>query len=255
MKYLSYSLLAGLFTWGLTILGSMTVFGLKKTNNKIISLILGLGGGIMVAASFFSLILPALEYSENLEFIPWVTCIIGFLGGILFVVLFDYILSKNNKIKSNENNKSNILMIISIILHNIPEGLAIGVAFGSLSLGLDEVTLTSAILLSIGIGLQNFPEGAAISVPLAATGVSKFKAFLIGALSAIVEPICALLGTFLVLLIRSILPFSLLSAAAIMIYVVVNEIIPTAKSYHEHYATNGFMIGFVIMMILDLAFG
>ena len=252
MDYILYSFLAGMFTWILTIIGSLAVFGLTKKNNRIISLLLGLGGGIMIAASFFSLIIPAIDVINDLGKNTWLICAIGFCLGCVLIIIFDYFLTEKSNIK--EEKRSGLLLVLSIILHNIPEGLAIGVAFGSVSRGLDSASLSSAALLSIGIGLQNLPEGAAISIPLAATGMPKKKAFFIGAISAIVEPISAVIGTVLVLLIRNILPYMLLIAAAIMIYVVIDEIIPTSRKYHHKFTTIGFIVGFIIMMILDLSF-
>ena len=253
MQNALYGLIAGLFTWGMTILGSLSIYSLKSTNKSIMSLFLGFGGGVMVAASFFSLILPAIDYCQVLNFNIVILCIIGFIIGTLLIIVIDFIISKK-EIKYNENKKSNILLVLAVIVHNIPEGLAIGVAFGSLSLGLTDVSLSSAIMLAVGIGLQNFPEGAAISMPLAATGMKRSKAFIIGALSAIVEPIAAFIGAILVLSMRMFLPLMLLIAAAVMIFVVVDEIVPLANSYNKRLASLGFIGGFIIMMVLDLAF-
>ncbi len=253
MKYAIYSLLAGGFTWLMTIIGSMFVFGIKTTKNKLISLLLGLGGGIMIAASVFSLIIPAIEYCNDLNKAPWLICTVGFIFGILLIISLDVFLSKKEQTTNIEKN--NLLFVLAIIFHNIPEGLAIGVAFGSIPLGIENGAISSAIMLAVGIGLQNLPEGAAISIPLAAKGMNKKKAFLIGALSAIVEPISAILGALLVIIVTNILPLMLLMAASAMIYVVVDEIIPTSRSYHSKFTTLGIMLGFIIMMVLDLAFG
>jgi ZIP family zinc transporter len=253
MKYVLYSFIAGLFTWLMTAIGSLAIFSVKPTNKKIMSCLMGFGGGVMIAASFFSLIMPSIEYCNILDFNILVLCIIGFLIGTLMIVIIDYYISKKD-ITNDQYNKSNILLVLAVVIHNIPEGLAIGVTFGSLAIGIDNVTLSGALLLTLGIGLQNLPEGAAISMPLAATRMNKFKAYLVGAISAIVEPIAAILGTLLVLSMRLFLPLMLLIAAAIMIFVVVDEIVPMANSYNKRLTSIGFIIGFIIMMILDLAF-
>lgn len=249
MNYLLYSFLAGMFTLLLTILGSLTVFSIKCNKKKLIAVILGFGGGVMIAASFFSLLLPSIEFCNNLNYMPWIVCSIGFIIGILIILIIDYILSKTETI-----TKNNTLMVLAVIIHNIPEGLAIGVAFGAYHITKTEVSLIAAIMLSLGIGIQNFPEGAAISIPLASTGVSKTKAFLIGALSAIVEPLAALIGALLVTIIELALPIVLVIAAAIMIFVVIDEIITLSHTFHKRLTTIGFSLGFIIMMFLDLLF-
>ena len=251
--FILYAFLAGLGTWLLTSLGSSLVFFIKSENKKVLSLIMGLGAGIMIAASFFSLILPSLE-SIELNNRSYLEAVIGFFIGGIFLFFFDLFL---NKIESNknDNNKSNKLLFLAITLHNIPEGLAIGVAFG-LALGnnLDD-SLLSAFLLALGIGLQNFPEGLAISLPLRNNGMNKSKAFFYGQLSALVEPISAVIGVVLVYLINMILPFVLCFASGAMIYVVVEELIPNGKiSKDDKMCTLGIIFGFVIMMFLDLAF-
>ena len=252
MEYLLYSFLAGMFTWILTILGSMSVYSVKCSNKNLIALFLGFGGGVMIAASFFSLLLPAIDYCNVLKYQSWLICIIGFIIGVLIILLIDHILSKKERL--DETNKNNTLMVLAVIIHNIPEGLAIGVAFGSIAVGVTSSNLVAAIMLAVGIGLQNFPEGAAISIPLASTGMSKHKAFLIGALSAIVEPLAALLGAILVSIVELALPLVLVIAAAIMIFVVIDEIISVSHTYHKRLTSIGFIIGFIIMMMLDLAF-
>ena len=253
MRYILFSFIAGLFTWLMTAIGSLAIFSVKPTNKKIMSCLMGFGGGVMIAASFFSLIMPSIEYCNVLNFNILSLCIIGFLIGTLMILIIDFYISKK-EFTMDEYNKSNILLIFAVIIHNIPEGLAIGVTFGSIAIGVENVTLSSALLLALGIGIQNLPEGAAISMPLATTGMNKFKAYLIGALSAIVEPIAAILGTLLVLTMRLFLPLMLLIAAAIMIFVVVDDIVPTANSYNKRLTSIGFIIGFIIMMILDLMF-
>ena len=253
MNYVLYGFFAGIFTWILTILGSLMVYGVNVRKKYLIAIFLGFGGGVMVAASFFSLLLPAIDFSISLNYKPWLICSIGFIIGVLIILLIDLLLTKNETL--NEINKNNTLMVLAVIIHNIPEGLAIGVAFGSLSIGIDSSSLISAIMLSVGIGLQNFPEGAAISIPLRSTGMNKHKAFLIGALSAIVEPIAAVIGVILVSIVELALPLVLVIASSIMIFVVIDEIISLGHDYHKRLTSIGFIIGFIIMMVLDLAFG
>lgn len=251
MNYILYGLLAGIFTWFLTILGSLMVYSVNYKSNYLIAVFLGFGGGVMVAASFFSLITPAINYCEELNYQTWLVCLIGFIVGIVIILLIDLLLGKY---EINEENKNNTLMVLAVIIHNIPEGLAIGVAFGSLNMALNGTSLVSAIMLAVGIGLQNFPEGAAISIPLASTGSTKHKAFLIGSLSAIVEPIASVIGVILVTYVKLALPLVLVIAASIMIFVVIDEIITLSHKYHKRLTSIGFIIGFIIMMILDLAF-
>lgn len=253
MNYILYGFLAGIFTWILTILGSLMVYSINVRKKSLIAVFLGFGGGVMVAASFFSLLLPSIDYSNSLNYKPWLICIIGFIVGVVIILFIDLILRKKETI--DEINKNNTLMVLAVIIHNIPEGLAIGVAFGSLSIGIDSSSLISAIMLSVGIGLQNFPEGAAISIPLRSTGMNKHKAFLIGAISAVVEPIAAVIGVILVSVIELALPLVLVIAAAIMIFVVIDEIISLGHDYHKRLTSIGFIMGFIIMMVLDLAFG
>lgn len=252
MNYILYSFLAGVFTWMMTILGSLMVYSINFKSKSLIAIFLGFGGGVMVAASFFSLLLPAIDFCQVLDYKEWLICIIGFVIGVLIILIIDFLLEKKEKL--NETKKNNTLMVLAVIIHNIPEGLAIGVAFGSLSIGIDSSSLVAAIMLAVGIGLQNFPEGAAISIPLSSTGMSKNKAFFIGSLSAIVEPIAAVIGVILVSIVELALPLVLVIAAAIMIFVVIDEILSLAQTYHKRLTSIGFIIGFIVMMILDLAF-
>lgn len=234
------SLLAGTITFLITALGSSLVFFFKKSNKTTHEAMLALSAGIMIAASFFSLILPAIETSNNIIY----PTIIGFILGTLLLFYMEKLCKKLNKNKS-------LLLLFSITLHNIPEGLAIGVAFGTLA----KTNIGAAFAVAIGIGIQNFPEGAAVSLPLLKEGYSKTKAFIYGSLSAIVEPISALIGAYLVTHVQILLPYMLMFAASAMIFVSVTELIPESqKSNKKNIMSIVFMIGFLIMTLLDLMF-
>lgn len=249
------ALIATLFTWFVTLLGAALVYFFKNINKNIMDGMLGFSAGIMIAASFFSLLKPAGEMAENLEMIVWLVLVSGFmLGGILLFVgdkVFEHFYDK----KKNSTSMKRILMLIfSITLHNIPEGLAVGVAFGSIAYNLDGATLGSALVLALGIGLQNFPEGTAVSVPLRREGLSRNKSFFFGQLSGIVEPISGVIGALLVLKVRLILPFLLSFASGAMIYVVIQELIPASQSNERKDLMALFtLLGFAVMMILDIA--
>lgn len=257
--------LATLFTYGVTALGAALVFLFKKVNKTIMDAMLGFAAGVMIAASFWSLLSPAIEMAISLKMIAWLVAFSGFFsGGIMLFIsdklfnYFDNLLSK----KTNENNiKTNsfkrcLMLIFSITIHNIPEGLAVGVAFGSVMYGLDGATLTSACLLALGIGIQNFPEGTAVSVPLRREGISRKKAFFFGQLSGMVEPLAGIIGALIVIKVRYLLPFLLSFAAGAMIYVVVQELIPESQTNKNKNLMALFtLIGFSIMMILDVALG
>ena len=255
---------ATLFTYSITVIGASIVFLFKKVQKNIMDAMLGFAAGIMIAASFFSLIEPALKMAESLKMIPWIVVTIGFISGGLLLFIGDRIFTKiDKKISKNkdENNKTKslkrcIMLILSITLHNIPEGLAVGVAFGGIAYGIEGATLSSAIMIALGIGIQNFPEGTAVSVPLRREGLSRKKAFFFGQLSGLVEPISGVLGALLVLKVRTLLPFLLSFAAGAMIYVVVEELLPEAsKDDKTDICTIGFAVGFAIMMVLDVALG
>lgn len=250
--------IACLFTWLVTSLGALTVFFFKSINKKVLDTVLGFSAGIMIAASFWSLIAPALDLSESLGYIVWLLPALGFIIGGLFVLLSDKFLDKvlngNNKINKG-SLKKNILLICAITIHNIPEGMAVGVAFGGLSSGVSGMSLVGALMLTLGIGVQNFPEGAAVSLPLRSEGLSRTKSFILGTLSAIVEPLAAVIGAILVTYVNSILPFLLSFAAGCMILVAVRELLPESFEKNKNLSTLGFIIGFVIMMILDVALG
>jgi len=255
------ALLATIFTWLITALGAALVFFFKKVNKSVLDAMLGFAAGVMIAASFWSLLLPAITMAENLNMIPWLIVFIGFFCGGLLLFLGDKIFNYYDQInllknKTKTSFKRSLMLVISITLHNIPEGLAIGVAFGSIAYGLEGATLGAASLLALGIGLQNFPEGTAVSVPLRREGLSRAKAFFIGQLSGIVEPISGVVGALLVLKIRTLLPFLLSFAAGAMIYVVVQELIPESQSNRKKDLMALFtLIGFSVMMILDIALG
>ena len=251
LNYLYQALISGLFTWFITLLGSSLVYFFKNVKDNVLNLMLSLSGGIMLSASFFSLLLPSIDLSNEVNRIIWLFPALGFLIGGFIIFLGDKVFSKISK----THTKNNFLLVFSITLHNIPEGIAIGIAFGSLKYGLNT-SLISALMLTLGIGIQNFPEGAAVSLPLKQSGMSTNKAFLLGELSGIVEPIFALIGAFLAIKIRYILPFILSLAAGAMIYVVVAELVPESqKGKNKSLISLFFLFGFTIMMILDVALG
>ena len=254
--------IATLFTWGLTALGAAVVFLFKKVNKNIMDGMLGLAAGVMLAATFWSLLSPALEMAEELGLISWLIVSTGIiLGGLLLFIgdkIFEHFDKKSKKNYNNNNSsfKRCLMLITSITLHNIPEGMAIGVAFGSLGYGLEGATLGAAVMLAIGIGIQNFPEGSAVALPLRREGMSRTKAFLIGNLSGIVEPISAVIGAILVIKMRILLPILLAFAGGAMIYVVVQELIPESQTNEKKDLMALFTIlGFIIMMVLDVALG
>ena len=253
------ALIATIFTWGVTALGSLVVCFFKEVNKKVLNTILGFSAGVMIAASFWSLLAPAIDLSEELKYIVWLLPVIGFSIGGLFVLLSDKYLDKVLKnIKGLENAdslKRSILFISAITIHNIPEGMAVGVAFGGIASGVPGMTLIGAVMLAVGIGIQNFPEGAAVSLPLRNEGFSRFRSFMFGQASALVEPISAIIGVVLVLTIRSILPLLLSFAAGAMIAVAARELLPESVKENKNLATLGLILGFVIMMILDIALG
>lgn len=255
-------LLATLFTWGLTAAGAALVFCTKTINQKMLDAMLGFAAGVMIAASFWSLIAPGLEMAEQLGYNPWLAAAIGFLGGGVFMRLTDRLLphlhpglamDKSEGIKTSWQRST--LLVLAITLHNIPEGLAVGVAFGAVAAGLPSATLGGAIALAIGIGLQNFPEGTAVSMPLRREGMSRRKSFMLGQASGMVEPVAGLLGALFVLQMQSILPYALCFAAGAMIFVVVEELIPESQRINAHIdlVTMATMVGFTVMMILDVA--
>ena len=258
------ALLATMFTWFVTALGAGVVFTFKKINQKVLDSMLGFAAGVMIAASFWSLLAPAIEMSEEFSSWPsWVPATTGFLAGGLFLAAIDKVLPHLHPgfdLDQAEGPKTSwqrsVLLVLAITLHNIPEGLAIGVAFGAVAYGLPSATIGGAIALAIGIGIQNFPEGTAVSVPLRREGFSRLKAFLYGQASGIVEPIAGVIGALLVLSMQAILPFALAFAAGAMIFVVVEELIPESQlAKNTDTATISTLAGFAVMMTLDVALG
>jgi len=257
------TLVATLFTWGVTALGAGMVFFFKSIDKRVLDSMLGFAAGVMIAASFWSLLAPAIELSESMGLIPWIPPAIGFLSGGIFLRLVDRLLPHLHieyKTEEAEGIKTNwsrsILLVLAITLHNIPEGLAVGVGFGAVGASIGSASLAGAMALALGIGIQNFPEGAAVSIPLRRDGMSRSKSFLYGQASGIVEPIAGVLGAALVSTMRPILPYALAFAAGAMIYVVAEEVLPEAnRDGNGHLATIGTMVGFAVMMILDVALG
>jgi zinc transporter, ZIP family len=255
--------LATCFTWGVTAAGAGLVFVFKTVNRKVLDGMLGFAAGVMTAASFWSLLAPAIEMSEGSSIPAWVPALTGFLLGGLFLWVMDRILPHLHpgfSMDQAEGIKTgwqrSILLVMAITLHNIPEGMAVGVAFGAVGAGLDSATLSGAVALALGIGIQNFPEGTAVSVPLRREGMSRLKSFWYGQLSGIVEPIAAILAAAAVMAVRPLLPYALAFAAGAMIYVVVEELIPESQlEKNTHIATWGAMLGFAVMMTLDVALG
>lgn len=258
LNHVTQALIATIFTWGITALGAAFVFFFKNVRKGIMDAMLGFAAGVMIAASFWSLLSPAIDMAENLGMNTWLITAIGFMSGGLLLFIGDKIFNKLDIKNQDTNNnfKRCLMLIISITLHNIPEGLAVGVAFGSLAYGIEGATLAAACLLAFGIGIQNFPEGTAVSVPLRREGLSRRKSFFFGQLSGIVEPISGVIGALLVMRIRLLLPFLLAFAAGAMIYVVVEELIPESQSNNKKDLMALFtLIGFSIMMILDISLG
>lgn len=257
LNHIVQAFLATTFTFLITVLGAAIVFFFKKVNKTFMDGMLGFAAGVMIAASFWSLLSPSIEMANSLNLNSWLIATLGFLSGGILLFISDKIFDILDKNKNNNSSKKRVMMLISsITMHNIPEGLAVGIAFGSISYGLEGATIISACLLALGIGLQNFPEGSAVSIPLLREGYSRKKAFLYGSLSAIVEPISGVIGALLVLKIRLLLPFLLAFAAGAMIYVVVEELIPESQTNEKKdYMALFTLIGFSIMMILDVALG
>lgn len=259
--------LATLGTWALTALGSALVFFFKQINRHVLDAMLGFASGVMIAASFWSLLAPAIDLAASSILPAWLVASIGFLCGAGFLLLSDHLIphvhfgsrAQNQPEGISTHLRRSILLVLSITLHNIPEGLAVGVAFGAAATGHSELTIMSAFAVAIGIGIQNFPEGAAVSIPLRREGLSRKKSFFYGQASGLVEPIAGVIGAAMVATMQQILPYALAFAAGAMIFVVIEELIPESQQSgdHEgtHLATYGTILGFTVMMILDVALG
>jgi ZIP family zinc transporter len=259
---LTQVLFATLFTWGVTAAGAALVFLTKTVNQRLMDSMLGFAAGVMIAASFWSLLAPGIEMARQMGQTPWLTAVIGFMSGGIFMRITDRLLphlhpglavNQSEGIKTSWQRST--LLVLAITLHNIPEGLAVGVAFGAVAAGLPSATLGGAIALAIGIGLQNFPEGTAVSMPLRREGMGKRNSFLLGQASGMVEPVAGVLGALFVLQMQSILPYALCFAAGAMIFVVVEELIPDSQRITANIdlVTMATMTGFSVMMILDVA--
>jgi len=255
------ALYATLFTWAMTALGAATVFLMKSLNRMLLDGMLGFTGGVMIAASYWSLLAPAIAMSTGEGFMKVVPVATGFILGAMFLFGIDKLLPHLHiNFQQPEGVKTpwqrTTLLTLAITLHNIPEGLAIGVLFGGVAAGIPEATIAGAVTLAIGMGIQNFPEGIAVAMPLRRMGLSRRKSFMYGQSSAIVEPIFGVLGALLVTFFTPILPYALAFAAAAMIYVVIEEVVPeTQQSGNTDIATLGFVAGFVVMMCLDVVLG
>jgi len=257
------ALLATLFTWAVTALGAATVFLVKTIERKTMDVMLGFAAGVMIAASFWSLLAPAIAMAEAQGVIPWLPAVVGFLSGAVFLRLADHLLPHLHlfaDVSAAEGVKTRLrkttLLVLAITLHNFPEGLAVGVAFGAAAAGLPEASFGAAVALAIGIGLQNFPEGAAVSFPIRREGFSRRRSFFYGQLSGMTEPVAGVIGAVAALTARSFLPYALAFAAGAMIFVVAEEAIPESQTGgNADAATMGAVLGFVVMMTLDVALG
>ena len=257
------ALVAALFTWAVTALGAGVVFLGGTPSRRLLDAALGFTAGVMIAASFWSLLAPSIALSKDMGLVPWIPPAVGFLLGGATLRLMDRVLPHIHlfaQAGEAEGPKTtwrrSLLLVIAITLHNIPEGLAVGVAFGAAALGYHEATLGAAVALALGIGFQNFPEGMAVAVPLRAEGMSRFRSFWYGQLSAVVEPIAAVAGAAVVIAARPVLPYALAFAAGAMLFVVVEEVVPESqRGGNADLATLSALGGFALMMILDVALG
>jgi len=257
--------IATLFTWGLTALGASLVFFVKALNRQLLDGMLGFTGGVMIAASYWSLLAPAIEMTPDVapNLPVWFPAAVGFLMGAFFLYGLDKFMphlhinfdrSEAEGVKTDWQRTT--LLVLAITLHNIPEGLAVGVLFGAVAHGMPGADIAGAVVLAMGIGLQNFPEGIAVAMPLRRQGVSRFRSFWFGQLSAVVEPVAAVIGAVMVIYALPILPYAVAFAAGAMIYVVIEEVVPeTQQDQYTDTSTIGFIIGFVVMMVLDVALG
>jgi ZIP family zinc transporter len=251
------------FTWGMTALGAATIFFGRRMNQKVLDWMLGFAAGVMIAASYWSLLAPAIELSAEQAVPAWLPAVTGFLLGGVFLRGLDKVLphlhlsAPDEEVEGIETTwRRTTLLILAITLHNVPEGLAVGVAFGAAASDLPTATVAGAVVLALGIGIQNFPEAMAVAMPLRRAGMSRLKSFWYGQLSGIVEPLAGVVGAAAVITSRAILPYALAFAAGAMIFVVVEDIVPEAQCRgHTDLATMGAMIGFAVMMTLDVALG
>lgn len=257
------ALIAGIFCWGMNALGASNVFFLKTMNQKLMDGMLGFAGGVMIAASFWSLLEPSIAMAEGGSVPVWFPAVTGFLLGGFCIRGIDAVLPHLHigyPMREAEGRPTSwrrgTLLVTAMTMHNIPEGLAVGVAFGAVAIGVPEASMAGAVALAIGIGIQNFPEGFAVSAPLYRDGMSKWKSFNIGQMSAVVEPVFAVLGALLVIYMQPLLPYALSFAAGAMIFVVIEEVIPESHRHgNADFATMGGMVGFAVMMTLDVALG
>lgn len=257
------ALLATLFTWGLTAAGAGTVFFMRTVRRSVLDVMLGFAAGVMIAASFWSLLAPSIELAADQDMIAWIPAVVGFLLGGVFLRGIDLVLPHLHLNQMNGEAEGiqttwerSVLLVLAITLHNIPEGLAIGVAFGAAAADISSANLAGAVALAIGVGIQNFPEGLAVAMPLRSEGMSRRRSFWYGQLSAVVEPVAGIIGAAAVLIMRPILPYALAFAAGAMIFVSVEEVIPESQcNGNADMATMGAMIGFAVMMTLDVALG
>jgi ZIP family zinc transporter len=255
------ALIATVFTWAVTAMGAAMVFFFKSMSRKLLDTMLGFTGGVMIAASFWSLLSPALVMSSNLHVPQWFPAAVGFLAGALFLLALDKLIPhlhinfappEKEGLRANWNKT--VLLVVAITLHNIPEGLAVGIGFGAVAANIAGADIGAAVALAIGIGLQNFPEGTAVAVPLRRNGLSRMKSFLWGQSSALVEPVAGVIGALFVIYVNAILPYALSFAAGAMVYVVIEEVVPeTQRDKYTDYATIGFVMGFITMMVLDVS--
>lgn len=257
------ALIATCFTWFVTALGAAVVFFARDLSRRFLDSMLGFAGGVMIAASFWSLLAPAIEMAEGGGVPSFVPAVVGFLGGAIFLRGIDMVLPHVHIGMKREDAegisttwKRTTLLVLAITLHNIPEGLAVGVAFGAVAYNIPTASFAGAVALALGIGIQNFPEGMAVSVPLRREGISRFKSFWYGQISGMVEPIAGVIGAAVVMSARPLLPYALAFAAGAMIFVVIEEVVPESQTGgHSHFATAGAIIGFSVMMVLDVALG
>jgi ZIP family zinc transporter len=263
LGHVQQAFLASLFTWGMTASGAAAVFFFRDVERRLLDAALGFAAGVMIAASFWSLLAPAIQLSGEMGLVEWGPPLIGFLAGAGAMRLADWLLPHLHPLAPDDATEGvrtslrrTALLVLAITLHNIPEGLAVGVAFGAIGAGMDSAAMGPAIALAIGIGLQNLPEGMAVAVPLRREGLSPVRSFYYGQMSAWVEPIAAVAGAAAVLVMKPLLPYALACAAGAMIFVVVEEVIPESQTGgHPDVATSGAILGFAVMMVLDVALG